>query len=156
MGSSSPWGKERRLQRTEGYAPLGFHGLGRGRGLSPGLVFTVLAWWHPAHPPPPASGSLSCQASDLQLVREALRSLRNSFSGHDPQHHTIDSLEQGISSLMDRLHRMEVQKRQEKRVRGKSPAGHVGSEYRESWPSNSSECNSEVLVLRDTSGFERP
>uniref|UniRef100_A0A670ZGL4 DIX domain containing 1 n=1 Tax=Pseudonaja textilis TaxID=8673 RepID=A0A670ZGL4_PSETE len=56
-------------------------------------------------------------ASDLQLVREALRSLRNSFSGHDPQHHTIDSLEQGISSLMDRLHRMEVQKRQEKRVR---------------------------------------
>ncbi|XP_026580527.1 dixin-like, partial [Pseudonaja textilis] len=95
-------------------------------------------------------------ASDLQLVREALRSLRNSFSGHDPQHHTIDSLEQGISSLMDRLHRMEVQKRQEKRVRGKSPAGHVGSEYRESWPSNSSECNSEVLVLRDTSGFERP
>ncbi|KAG8141615.1 hypothetical protein E2320_007206 [Naja naja] len=57
--------------------------------------------------------------SDLQLVREALRSLRNSFSGHDPQHHTIDSLEQGISSLMERLHRMEVQKRQEKRV------GHV-------------------------------
>ncbi|XP_070621917.1 dixin isoform X3 [Erythrolamprus reginae] len=75
--------------------------------------------------------------SDLQLVREALRSLRNSFSGHDPQHHTIDSLEQGISSLMERLHRMEVQKRQEKRVRGKSPAGHAGNEYRESWPSNS-------------------
>lgn len=60
---------------------------------------------------------LSWQTSDLQLVREALRSLRNSFSGHDPQHHTIDSLEQGISSLMERLHRMEVQKRQEKRVR---------------------------------------
>ncbi|KAM3830514.1 dixin [Vipera latastei] len=75
--------------------------------------------------------------SDLQLVREALRSLRNSFSGHDPQHHTIDSLEQGISSLMERLHRMEMQKRQDKRVRGKSPAGHVGNEYRESWPSNS-------------------
>ncbi|KAM6431919.1 dixin isoform 3-T3 [Liasis olivaceus] len=75
--------------------------------------------------------------SDLQLVREALRSLRNSFSGHDPQHHTIDSLEQGISSLMERLHRMEVQKRQEKRVRGKSPAGHAVNEYRESWPSNS-------------------
>ncbi|KAG8141619.1 hypothetical protein E2320_007208 [Naja naja] len=55
----------------------------------------------------------------------------NSFSGHDPQHHTIDSLEQGISSLMERLHRMEVQKRQEKR-----PAN-VGNEYRESWPSNS-------------------
>ncbi|XP_042328328.1 dixin isoform X2 [Sceloporus undulatus] len=75
--------------------------------------------------------------NDLQLVREALRSLRNSFSGHDPQHHTIDSLEQGISSLMERLHRMEMQKRQEKRVRGKSPAPHVTNEYRDSWPSNS-------------------
>lgn len=57
------------------------------------------------------------KTNDLQLVRDALRSLRNSFSGHDPQHHTIDSLEQGISSLMERLHRMETQKRQERRVR---------------------------------------
>ncbi|XP_043851146.1 dixin isoform X3 [Dromiciops gliroides] len=73
-------------------------------------------------------------ANDLQLVRDALRSLRNSFSGHDPQHHTIDSLEQGISSLMERLHVMEMQKKQDKRVRGKSPRG---SEYRESWPLNS-------------------
>ncbi|ETE60650.1 Dixin, partial [Ophiophagus hannah] len=90
--------------------------LGEGEGLSPGLPCggRALAWWHL---PPPASGSLSRQTSDLQLVREALRSLRNSFSGHDPQHHTIDSLEQGISSLMERLYRMEVQKRQEKRVR---------------------------------------
>ncbi|XP_044312266.1 dixin isoform X2 [Varanus komodoensis] len=76
-------------------------------------------------------------SGDLQLVREALRSLRNSFSGHDPQHHTIDSLEQGISSLMERLHRMEAQKRQERRVRGKSPAGHTTNEYRDSWPPNS-------------------
>ena len=57
------------------------------------------------------------KTNDLQLVRDALRSLRNSFSGHDPQHHTIDSLEQGISSLMERLHRLETQKRQERRVR---------------------------------------
>jgi len=57
------------------------------------------------------------KTNDLQLVRDALRSLRNSFSGHDPQHHTIDSLEQGISSLMERLHRMETKKRQERRVR---------------------------------------
>ena len=57
------------------------------------------------------------QTNDLQLVRDALRSLRNSFSGHDPQHHTIDSLEQGISSLMERLYRMEAQKRQERRVK---------------------------------------
>lgn len=57
------------------------------------------------------------QTNDLQLVRDALRSLRNSFSGHDPQHHTIDSLEQGISSLMERLYRVETQKRQERRVK---------------------------------------
>uniref|UniRef100_A0ABI7Z664 DIX domain-containing protein n=1 Tax=Felis catus TaxID=9685 RepID=A0ABI7Z664_FELCA len=75
--------------------------------------------------------------SDLQLVRDALRSLRNSFSGHDPQHHTIDSLEQGISSLMERLHAMESQKKQDRRVRGKLPRTQAGSEYRESWPPNS-------------------
>uniref|UniRef100_A0A2K6NSY9 Dixin n=1 Tax=Rhinopithecus roxellana TaxID=61622 RepID=A0A2K6NSY9_RHIRO len=77
------------------------------------------------------------RTSDLQLVRDALRSLRNSFSGHDPQHHTIDSLEQGISSLMERLHVMETQKKQERKVRVKSPRTQVGSEYRESWPPNS-------------------
>ncbi|KAJ7304947.1 hypothetical protein JRQ81_010643 [Phrynocephalus forsythii] len=76
-------------------------------------------------------------ANDLQVVREALRSLRNSFSGHDPQHHTIDSLEQGISSLMERLHRLEMQKRQERRVRGKSPASRVANDYRDAWPANS-------------------
>ncbi|XP_012865332.1 PREDICTED: dixin isoform X1 [Dipodomys ordii] len=75
--------------------------------------------------------------NDLQLVRDALRSLRNSFSGHDPQHHTIDSLEQGISSLMERLHVMEMQKKQERKVRVKSPRTQAGNEYRESWPPNS-------------------
>ncbi|XP_055477958.1 dixin isoform X3 [Psammomys obesus] len=77
------------------------------------------------------------QTSDLQLVRDALRSLRNSFSGHDPQHHTIDSLEQGISSLMERLHVMETQKKQERKVRGRSPRTQASSEYRASWPPNS-------------------
>ncbi|KAK1336341.1 hypothetical protein QTO34_004147 [Cnephaeus nilssonii] len=85
----------------------------------------------------PAAPHSRPQTSDLQLVRDALRSLRNSFSGHDPQHHTIDSLEQGISSLMERLHVMETQKKQEKRVRGKSPRTQAGSEYQESWPPNS-------------------
>ncbi|XP_015106347.1 dixin isoform X3 [Vicugna pacos] len=75
--------------------------------------------------------------SDLQLVRDALRSLRNSFSGHDPQHHTIDSLEQGIASLMERLHAVETQRKQERRVRVKSPRTQASSEYRESWPPNS-------------------
>ncbi|XP_051012378.1 dixin isoform X2 [Acomys russatus] len=77
------------------------------------------------------------QTSDLQLVRDALRSLRNSFSGHDPQHHTIDSLEQGISSLMERLRAMETQKKQERKVRGRSPKTQASSEYRASWPPNS-------------------
>ncbi|XP_040832870.1 dixin isoform X2 [Ochotona curzoniae] len=76
-------------------------------------------------------------SSDLQLVRDALRSLRNSFSGHDPQHHTIDSLEQGISSLMERLHVMETQKKQERKVRGKSPRAQAGGDYPESWPPHS-------------------
>lgn len=59
----------------------------------------------------------SPQGEELQLVREALRSLRDSFSGHDPQHHTLDTLEQGVSSLMDRLHSLESQRRQDRGVR---------------------------------------
>uniref|UniRef100_A0A8C9AP26 Dixin n=1 Tax=Prolemur simus TaxID=1328070 RepID=A0A8C9AP26_PROSS len=91
-------------------------------------------------PPTAGKGAASVThrgTSDLQLVRDALRSLRNSFSGHDPQHHTIDSLEQGISSLMERLHVMEMQKKQERKVRGKSPRTQADSEYRDSWPPNS-------------------
>ncbi|XP_063292446.1 dixin [Pelobates fuscus] len=76
-------------------------------------------------------------ANDLQLVRDSLRSLRNSFSGHDPQHHTIDSLEQGISSLMDRLHAIETQRRQDRRARGKMSGSKGVNEYRDSWPPNS-------------------
>lgn len=56
------------------------------------------------------------QGEELQLVREALRSLRDSFSGHDPQHHTLDTLEQGVSSLMDRLHSLDSQRRQDRGV----------------------------------------
>ncbi|XP_058865678.1 dixin-like isoform X5 [Acipenser ruthenus] len=73
-------------------------------------------------------------ADDLQLVRDALRSLRNSFSGHDPQHHTIDTLEQGIGSLMERLHMGEPHRR----PGGKSP-GHRAAAHteRDSWPHSS-------------------
>lgn len=56
------------------------------------------------------------QGEELQLVREALRSLRDNFSGHDPQHHTLDTLEQGVSSLVDRLHSLESQHRQDRGV----------------------------------------
>ncbi|XP_073441250.1 dixin isoform X4 [Dendrobates tinctorius] len=75
-------------------------------------------------------------ANDLQLVRDALRSLRNSFSGHDPQHHTIDSLEQGIASLMDRLHAIENQRRQDRKARGRLSGNKEINEYRDSWPPN--------------------
>lgn len=44
------------------------------------------------------------QAEEVQLLRDSLRSLRNNFRDHDPQHHTLDTLEQGIVSLIDRLH----------------------------------------------------
>lgn len=44
----------------------------------------------------------------MQLLRDSLRSLRNNFRDHDPQHHTLDTLEQGIVSLMDRLHVLHI------------------------------------------------
>ncbi|XP_078055099.1 dixin-like isoform X2 [Mustelus asterias] len=75
---------------------------------------------------------------DLQVVRDSLRSLRSSFAGHDPQHHTIDTLEQGITSLLERMHVAETQGR----VGNKTPVKHSGrrelNTERESWPSNSS------------------
>ncbi|OXB70716.1 UNVERIFIED_CONTAM: hypothetical protein H355_005317, partial [Colinus virginianus] len=89
--------------------------------------------------------------NDLQLIRDALRSLRNSFSGHDPQHHTIDSLEQGISSLMERLHCMEMQKKQERRIWGKSPASRATNECRDSWPPNSKLPHSHSTPVMSTS-----
>ncbi|MGH0166532.1 UNVERIFIED_CONTAM: hypothetical protein FKN15_069006 [Acipenser sinensis] len=74
------------------------------------------------------------EADDLQLVRDALRSLRNSFSGHDPQHHTIDTLEQGIGSLMERLHMGEPHRR----PGGKSPGHRAAAQTeRDSWPHSS-------------------
>ncbi|XP_066501504.1 dixin isoform X2 [Hoplias malabaricus] len=75
-------------------------------------------------------------AEELQLVRDALRSLRNSFAGHDPQHHTLDTLEQGVSSLMDRLYTLESHHRQDRKVRGKSPGHKATHTDRDSWPSS--------------------
>ncbi|KTG02024.1 hypothetical protein cypCar_00029593 [Cyprinus carpio] len=87
---------------------------------------------------------------ELQLVRDALRSLRDSFSGHDPQHHTLDTLEQGVASLVDRLHTTESKKRQERKARPnftciqscitgstRSPGRKANHTDRESWPSSS-------------------
>lgn len=50
------------------------------------------------------------QAEEVQLLRDALRSLRSNFRDHDPQHHTLDTLEQGIVSLIDRLHVLHTQR----------------------------------------------
>ncbi|XP_029626295.1 dixin-A isoform X4 [Salmo trutta] len=54
-------------------------------------------------PPHLTATPLPSGAEELQLVRSALRSLRGVFGEQDPQHHTLDTLEQGITSLTDRL-----------------------------------------------------
>lgn len=67
---------------------------------------------YPGNPTSP----VSCPTEEVQLLRDSLRSLRNNFRDHDPQQHTLDTLEQGIVSLMDRLHVLHPY-----RGRGKSP-----------------------------------
>uniref|UniRef100_W5KFE8 Dixin n=1 Tax=Astyanax mexicanus TaxID=7994 RepID=W5KFE8_ASTMX len=81
-------------------------------------------------------------AEELQLVRDALRSLRNSFAGHDPQHHTLDTLEQGVASLMDRLYAVDSHHKQERKVRAKSPRHKAPHTDRDSWPSKMSHSHS--------------
>ncbi|XP_055004470.1 dixin-like isoform X2 [Boleophthalmus pectinirostris] len=67
------------------------------------------------NPGNPAS-LVTCPTEEVQLLRDSLRSLRNNFQDHDPQQHTLDTLEQGIVSLMDRLLVLHPH-----RGRGKSP-----------------------------------
>uniref|UniRef100_A0A667XM57 DIX domain containing 1a n=1 Tax=Myripristis murdjan TaxID=586833 RepID=A0A667XM57_9TELE len=86
---------------------------------------------------------------ELQLVREALRSLRDSFSGHDPQHHTLDTLEQGVASLMDRLHTLDTQRRQD-RGEFKSPGRRANPTDRDSWPPSSKMAHSHSSPGLDT------
>ncbi|XP_051257872.1 dixin-A isoform X3 [Dicentrarchus labrax] len=68
-------------------------------------------------------------AEEVQLLRDALRSLRNNFRDHDPQHHTLDTLEQGIVSLIDRLHVLHTH-----RGRGKSPRRKDQHTDSDTWP----------------------
>uniref|UniRef100_A0A7N9AW14 DIX domain containing 1 n=1 Tax=Mastacembelus armatus TaxID=205130 RepID=A0A7N9AW14_9TELE len=74
------------------------------------------------------------QAEEVQLLRDALRSLRNNFRDHDPQHHTLDTLEQGIVSLIDRLHVLHTNRIQ-LQGRGKSPKRKGQQTDSNSWPS---------------------
>ncbi|XP_042355605.1 dixin-like isoform X2 [Plectropomus leopardus] len=76
------------------------------------------------------SPSVSDQAEEVQLLRDSLRSLRNNFREHDPQHHTLDTLEQGIVSLIDRLHVLHTH-----RGRGKSPRRKGQHTDSDTWPS---------------------
>lgn len=96
------------------------------------------------------TGSLS-GAEELQLVRDAVRSLRNSFRDQDPQHHTLDTLEQGVSSLIDRLsHTQQGQ--------GKSPRHRITTPDPDPWPtkishsfSSSSSSSTKVLYFTNRS-----
>lgn len=90
------------------------------------------------------------RGEELQLVREALRSLRDSFSGHDPQHHTLDTLEQGVASLMDRLHSLDTQLRHDRREEFKSPGRRANSTDRDSWPPSSKMAHSQSSPGLDT------
>lgn len=40
------------------------------------------------------------RSEELEVVREALEGLRSCFRPHDPHHHTLDTLEQSISSIL--------------------------------------------------------
>ncbi|XP_075958190.1 dixin-A-like isoform X1 [Anarhichas minor] len=73
--------------------------------------------------------SMSDQAEEVQLLRDSLRSLRNNFRDHDPQQHTLDTLEQGIVSLIDRLHVLHAH-----RGRGKSPRRKGPHTDSDTWP----------------------
>ncbi|KAL6115974.1 dixdc1 [Pungitius sinensis] len=99
----------------------------------------------------PAVFQHNAPGEELQLVREALRSLRDSFSGHDPQHHTLDTLEQGVASLMDRLLTLDSQRRQDRGEEFKSPGRRANSTDRDSWPQSSKMAHSLSSPGLDTS-----
>ncbi|XP_030215792.1 dixin isoform X2 [Gadus morhua] len=92
-------------------------------------------------------------AEELQLVRDAVRSLRNSFRDQDPQHHTLDTLEQGVSSLIDRLSHTTQQ------GRSKSPRHRTTSPDQDPWPtkiSHSFSGSSSTKVLYFTNHSPTP
>ena len=50
-----------------------------------------------------------CQRSEeMEVVREAIESLRSCFRPHDPHHHTLDTLEQVVTSFKHLTHLIHV------------------------------------------------
>ncbi|XP_019906077.1 dixin-A isoform X2 [Esox lucius] len=92
---------------------------------------------------------------ELQLVREALRCLRDGFSGHDPQHHTLDTLEQGVARLMDRLHTLDTRRRQDRGGQYKSPGRRANPTDRDSWPPSSKIAHSHSSPGLDSSVYTK-
>uniref|UniRef100_H3CXA8 Dixin n=1 Tax=Tetraodon nigroviridis TaxID=99883 RepID=H3CXA8_TETNG len=74
---------------------------------------------------------------EVQLLRDGLRSLRNNFRDHDPQQHTLDTLEQGIVSLIERLHVLHARRVPNRLGRGKSPRRKTQHADSNNWPSTS-------------------
>ncbi|XP_065137454.1 dixin-A isoform X2 [Paramisgurnus dabryanus] len=67
----------------------------------------------------------------------------SSASFQHRMHHTLDTLEQGVASLVDRLHTIESKKRQERKCSTRSPGRKANYTDRESWPSSSKMAHSQ-------------
>lgn len=50
----------------------------------------------------------SFQREELQVVAEALGSLRRCFPANDPQQHTLDTVEQSLAALLERINALEM------------------------------------------------
>ncbi|XP_076304190.1 uncharacterized protein LOC143222096 isoform X3 [Tachypleus tridentatus] len=56
-----------------------------------------------------ASANRAKNREELKVVREALSCLRRCFSDTDPYQHTLDTIEQSLASLLERVNALEVQ-----------------------------------------------
>lgn len=48
------------------------------------------------------------QREELQVVAEALGSLRRCFPANDPRQHTIDTVDQSLAALLERINALEM------------------------------------------------
>ncbi|XP_067350721.1 dixin-like isoform X2 [Channa argus] len=88
-------------------------------------------------------------AEEVQLLRGALRSLRINFRDHDPHHHTLDTLEQGIVSLIDRLHVLHTHRERGKfpRHKGQHPDSDSGPCTKVSHSNNGPSASTKILYF---------